>query len=164
MMDNGKYEFVKNFLTQKTKTSLVNSEEVFLFKNSNVVMVYINYIEFLMIDAVVQPGNEFWKSKSPIYGWLNSESNMNSKYIKEILIGIKMDSKDMSLEFFSIGFFGRGLNSKIYKDLWSSLNSIYGKKNISRAFCKTEFQGTGWVEFSNTSYVEGNPFIYKSEF
>lgn len=164
MVDSGKYEFVKNFLTQKTKTSLVNSEEVFLFKNSNIVMVYINYIEFLMIDAIVQPGNEFWKSNTPIYGWLNSESSVNSNNIKKMHIGIKMDSKDMSLEFFSIGFFGCELNSKQYMDLWSSLNSVYGRKNISRAFCKTEFQGTGWVEFSNTSYAEGNPFIYKSEF
>jgi len=163
-MDEGKYEFLKNFIKQKTKTSLVNSEEVFLFKNSDVVIVYINYIEFLVMDHLVQCGNEFWKGTTPIYRWLNSGSDLNSKNIRDILIGIKMNSKDMSIEFFSIGFFGYDLNSKIYNELWVKLNSLYGRKNGSRVFCKTEFQGTGWVEFANTSYVEGNPFIYKPEF
>lgn len=163
-MDCGKYEFIKNFIEQKAKTSLVNSDEVLLFKSKDNISAYITHLEFLIIDQVIKNGDEFWKSKTNIYRWLNSEANMNSNNPGALHIGIKMNSKNISLEFFSVGYYGCDLNSKMYKKLWVKLNSFYGKNKGARVFCKSEFENTGWVEFSGIPYAESNPFLFDVEF
>jgi hypothetical protein len=163
-MDCGKYEFIKNFIEQKAKASLVNSDEASLFKNKDNVSAYITHLEFLIMDGILKDGNEFWRSHTNIYRWLNSGAIVNSKSSRELYIGVKMNSRNISLEFFSIGYRGCDLNSKVYKKLWVKLNSFYGRSKGVRVFCKTEFENTGWVEFSGVPYAESNPFLYDNEF
>ena len=67
---------------------------------------------------------------------------MNSNKFSGLLIGIKMNSRNISLEFFSFGYYGHDLNSRLFKNLWTKLNSFYGGHRGARIFCKAEFEKT----------------------
>ena len=157
-MDYGKYEFIKNFIEQKAQTSSVNSDEVLLFKNKDNVVAYITYIEFLLIDQVIKEGNEFWRSKTSIYRWLNSALNMNSNKFSGLLIGIKMNSRNISLEFFSFGYYGHDLNSRLFKNLWTKLNSFYGGHRGARIFAKLNSKKLGGLNSPASPML--NPILF----
>jgi len=142
-------EFILNFMRQRRYAP--SGHFSFYNIDKNYMVTYLHYCEFMIIDKIT--GNEFIKNKSVIYTWLKNGPQMNSFELRNLLIGLLVNTEKFTIEFFSFGFAGYDVNSRKHIQLREFTKRIL----VPGVQCfKGEFEKNHTIEFEGVLYLEKN--------